>query len=118
MEARFTGKGCSNQMIALKSVLLAAAIALPPGAAGIWSGETNHAFIDLSATGAFFYSTMKDGRAAKLSCHLDSQIVGKWGYRVLCDNGTEGEMHFYEDGTMGFDETRFTYGDCPRGCPE
>jgi len=105
----------------MKAILIAALL-LPPGIAGIWSGETNSGFIDMQPTGEFYYSTEKDGRKA-FDCQIAHQITGKYGYSVDCKeraSGTlvRGEMHFYEDGTLGFDETRFTFGDCPKGCPE
>lgn len=91
---------------------------LPENAGGIWSGAANNGFIDLQKTGEFYYSATKNGKPVERTCHLESQFPGKWGYKVSCNDGTRGEMQFYEDGTMGFDDTLFTYGDCPNGCPE
>jgi hypothetical protein len=105
----------------MKAVLIAALL-LPPGAAGIWSGTTNSGFIDMQEGGEFYYSTEKSGMN-EFDCQMMTKTPEKYGYSVDCtDRKTgklvRGQMQFYEDGTMGFDETRFTYGDCPRGCPE
>lgn len=105
----------------MKAILFAALL-LPHGVSGIWSGQTNSGFIEMQAGGLFYYSTEKGGRKS-FDCQMTEQVPGKFGYSVECkerDSGAlvRGEMQFYEDGTMGFDETRFTFGDCPNGCSE
>lgn len=101
----------------MKALLVAAAILLPPNATGIWSGETQNGFIDLSDDG-FFYSSTKDGRAVETRCVFLTQDEGMWGYTVKCGDGGMRKMLFYKTGVMEFDGIRFIFGDCPKGCPE
>lgn len=102
----------------LKTLILAAAITLPPGSQGIWTSEDGSSLLGVNPTwvGTTTFPGVDEdgepyGEPTQRRCELIGQAEGAFGYLARCDDGKVEALMFYDTGIAEFDGVRYIYGD-------